>query len=146
MKSKKMTDLFEYCHNPEKGVCVAFIKPENLTHLVSQEQAHFTEFLAKKLHESYYHYPKFRICPCPKLVARAVCNFEAGDTYSYEIGEKIAGARLRLRVLEYLWSAFDRYMDSLEKLFQVAETYNDEFMYRYANAQKLALKALHNED
>ena len=144
MKSKKMTDLFEYCHNPEKGVCVAFIKRKNLECLISQEQTHFTEFLAKKFHEIYC--PKLRIHPCPKLVARAVCNFEAGDTYSYEIGEKIAGARLRLRVLEYLWSAFDGYMDSLEKLFQVAETYNDEFMYRYTNAQKLALKAIHNED
>lgn len=144
MKSKKMTDLFEYCHNPEKGVCVAFIKPENLKRLVGQEQAHFTEFLVKKLHENYY--PTFRVYPCPKLVARAVCNFEAGDTYSYEIGEKIAGARLRLKVLEYLWSAFDRYMDSLEKLFQVSETYSDEFMYRYTNAQKLAVEALHNED
>lgn len=144
MKSKKMTDLFEYCHNPEKGVCVAFIKPKNLAHLVSQEQAHFTQFLAKKLPEIYY--PKLRVYPYPKLVARAVCNFEAGDTYSYEIGEKIAGARLRLKVLEYLWSAFDRYMDSLEQLFQVAEIYNHEFMYRYDNAQKLAVKAIHNED
>lgn len=144
MKSKKMTDLFEYCHNPEKGVCVAFIKPENLEHLVGQEQVHFTEFLAKKLNEMYY--PKFRVYPCPKLVARAACNFEAGDTYSYEIGEKIAGARLRLKVLEYLWNTFDGYMNYLEKLFQVSETYSDEFMYRYAKAQNLAVEALHNED
>lgn len=144
MKSKKMTDLFEYCHNPEKGVCVAFIKPENLERLVGQEQVHFTEFLAKKLRENYY--PKFKVYPCPKLVARAACNFEAGDTYSYEIGEKIAGARLRLKVLEYLWNTYDGYMDYLEKLFQVSETYSDEFMYRCAKAQNLALKALHNED
>lgn len=144
MKSKKMTDLFEYCHNPEKGVCVAFIKPENLERLVAQEEVHFTEFLAKKLDRM--HYPKFRVYPCPKLVARATCNYEAGDVYGYEIGEKIAGARLRLRVLEYLWNAYDGYMGDLERLFQVAETYNDEFMYRYANAQKLAVKALHNED
>ena len=144
MKSKKMTDLFEYCHNPEKGVCVAFIRPKNVARLASQEQSHFTKFLAKKLPEIYY--PKLRVYPYPKLVARAVCNFEAGDTYSYEIGEKISGARLRLKVLEYLWSTFDGYMDYLEKVFQVSETYSDEFKYRYAKAQNLAVEALHNKD
>lgn len=142
MKLSKMKDMFKVCHNPEKGVCVAWITPDDLEKLWFQEKINLGSFVGKHtdgfLNPCAISRPVFDF---PKLTARSSCNFKAGDEYSFEIGENLAIARLRLRVIEFLWTNFDFMLGDIERVAELMFRYNDEFMYRYANAQALAVKA-----
>ena len=126
----KMVERFQYFHNPEKKICVAVCPKELLREIHYEELEALDGFLKKRLGNKNFIEAEFGVNfpfeNTPKLSARATCS--DAEEYSYEIGEKLAGERLKLKILDKLFNHFHDFVNYLQDFTEFVEDYTDNVL------------------
>ena len=126
----KMVERFQYFHNPEEKICVAVCPKDLLREIYYEELEALGGFLKKRLGNKDSINAEFGVnLPLenmPKLSARATCSDE--EEYSYEIGEKLAGERLKFKILDKLYGHFYDFVDYLQDFTDIVSDYTDKVL------------------
>lgn len=130
MSQEKMTEKFEYYHNPELGICVAVASRDVVTEIFQREMSALTNSIIKKYGINRTEVRFNPIVELTKMSARATCNFEAGDTYSFELAEKISGNRLRTKIIFKIKDMIKNIADDAYDIYNLIEDYNEIVNHR----------------
>lgn len=137
---KELESQYEFFHNPIKGVCVAKIDDYALVEYLLNEVTRIQNKMQKRgfsLNLNGVATKAIENCfPNESLIARARCDFNSGDEYSFEIGEVLSGHRLTSKIIALISDVVGAVEDEISS---VVDFLDDEYwksVHRYECAEE----------